>query len=50
MDGNTPVTMQLDAEGRATSISENDGGAGPYTSQYAYNANDQPTLVTLPGG
>ena len=41
--------MGLDAEGRVTAIGESYGGAGPYTSQYAYNQNDLPTLVTLPG-
>jgi len=50
VDGTTPVTMQLDAEGRVTAIGESYGGAGPYTSQYGYNADDLPTLVTLPGG
>jgi len=50
VDGTTPVTMQLDAEGRVTSIGESYGGAGPYTSQYAYNADDLPTTITLPGG
>jgi len=49
VDGSTPVTMQLDAEGRVTAIGESYGGAGPYTSQYAYNQDDLPTLVTLPG-
>jgi len=50
VDGSTPVTMQLDAEGRVTAIGENYGGAGPYTSQYGYNADDLPTTLTLPGG
>jgi len=50
VDGSTPVTMQLDAAVRVTSIGESYGGAGPYTSQYAYNADDLPTNVTLPGG
>jgi len=50
VDGSTPVTMQLDAEGRVTAIGESYGGAGPYTSQYGYNADDLPTTITLPGG
>jgi len=50
VDGSTPVTMQLDAEGRVTSISEGYGGAGPYTTNYTYNADDLPTTVSLPGG
>ncbi len=50
IDGVTPVTMQLDAEGRVTSIGEGYGGVGPYTAQYAYNADDLPTTVTLPNG
>jgi RHS repeat-associated protein len=50
VDGSTPVTMQLDPEGRVTSIGEGYGGAGPYTTRYAYNADDQPTSITLPNG
>jgi len=50
VDGSTPVTMQLDPEGRVTSIGEGYGGAGPYTTHYAYNADDQPTSITLPNG
>lgn len=50
VDGSTPVTMQLDAEGRVTSISEAYGGVGPYTTNYTYNADDQMTNTTLPNG
>ncbi len=39
-----------DPEGRITSISENAGGSGPYTSQYTYNANDLRQMSTYPGG
>jgi len=50
VDGSAPIMMQLDAEGRVTSISEGYGGAGPYTTAYTYNADDLPTTVSLPGG
>jgi len=49
-DGATSVTTGLDAAGRVTSVAEGAGGVGPYTSQFAYNANDLPTTVSLPGG
>jgi len=48
-DGLTSATAGYDPEGRVTSIGENAGGTGPYTSQFAYNANDLRTGVTLPG-
>ncbi len=50
VDGTTPVTSTLDAEGRTTSIAENMGNTGPYTSTYGYNANDLPRSITMPGG
>jgi len=50
MDGVTPVTTQLDAAGRATSISESAGGGGPYTSGFGYNANNEVVTMTMPGG
>ncbi len=49
VDGTTPVTSTLDAEGRTTAIAENMGGSGPYTSTYGYNQNDLPISLTLPG-
>ncbi len=49
MNGTTPVTSVLDPEGRTTSIAENMGGSGPYTSTYGYNQNDLVTSATMPG-
>ncbi len=49
VDGTTPVTRTLDAEGRTTAIAEGLGGSGPYTSTYGYNQNDLPISATLPG-
>jgi YD repeat-containing protein len=48
--GGAPVTTTLDAAGRATSISESVGSATPYTSTFAYNANDLPVTMTVPVG
>ncbi len=49
LNGTTPVTMVVDPEGRTTSIAENMGGTGPYTSTYGYNQNDLVTSATMPG-
>jgi len=49
-DGATNVTNGLDAAGRVTSVAESAGGAGPYTSQFGYNADSLPTTIGLPGG
>ncbi len=49
-DGSVPVTTQRDAEGRTTSIGESAQGTTPYTSTFGYNADDQPTTITVPGG
>ncbi len=49
-DGLTSAMAAYDPEGRITSISENAGGSGPYTSQYTYNANDLRQMSTYPGG
>jgi len=49
MNGTTPVTSVLDAEGRTTSIAENMGGTGPYTSTFGYNQNDLVTSAGMPG-
>jgi len=49
-DGQTGTTMAYDPEGRVTSIAENAGGVGPYTTQYSYNANDLPLTLTYPNG
>jgi len=49
-NGFTSATTGYDPEGRITAISENAGGAGPFKSQFAYNADDLPTGRTLPGG
>ncbi len=49
-DGTTSVTNDLDAAGRVTSVAEGAGGAGPYTSQFGYNADSLPTTIALPGG
>ena len=48
--GSTPLTTVLDPQGRATAISENAGGTGPYTPSFAYNSNDLPLTITIPGG
>ncbi len=50
LNGNTPVTSMLDPEGRTTSIAENMGGTGPYTTTFGYNGNDLVTSAGLPGG
>ncbi len=50
MNGSVPVTRALDAEGRLTSVAENAGGTGPYTSTIGYNQNDLVTGVNAPGG
>ncbi len=50
VDGTTPVTTTFDTEGRAVAITENMGGAGPYTGRLGYNMNDLPLTMTLPGG
>ncbi len=42
--------MGDDPAGRVTSIAENAGGAGPYTTRYGYNQDDLPTTLSLPGG
>jgi len=49
-NGFTSATTGYDPEGRITAISENAGGAGPFKSQFAYNADDLPTGRALPGG
>jgi len=50
LNGAVPVTSVLDPEGRTTSIAENLGGSGPYTTTFGYNSNDLVTGVALPGG
>jgi len=50
LNGAVPVTSVLDPEGRTTSIAENLGGTGPYTSTFGYNSNDLVTSATMPGG
>jgi len=47
-DGATNATMGYDPAGRVTSIAENAGGAGPYTTRYGYNQDDLPTTLTDP--
>ncbi len=47
-DGQTGTTMGYDPAGRVSSIAENAGGAGPYTTAYTYNANDLPLTLTYP--
>lgn len=49
-DGTTAATLGYDAEGRVTSVAEGAGGAGPYTTAYTYNPNDQPLTVAQPNG
>jgi len=49
-DGTTNVTNGLDAAGRITSVAEGAGGAGPYSSQFGYNADSLPSTIALPGG
>ena len=46
----TPLTTVLDPQGRATAIGETVGGTGPYTTSFAYNQNDLPLALTMPGG
>ncbi len=50
IDGNTPVTIALDPGGRATTISENVGGTGPYATTFSYNALGEVTTMAMPGG
>ncbi len=50
LNGAVPVTSVLDAEGRTTSIAENLGGTGPYTTTFGYNGNDLVTSAGQPGG
>ncbi len=50
LNGTTPVTSVLDPAGRTTSIAENMGGSGPYTSTFGYNNNDLVTSAGMPGG
>ncbi len=50
VDGVTPVTMLLDVEGRASSISESAGGVGPYATLFGYTSNSQVVTMTMPGG
>ncbi len=50
LNGAVPVTSVLDPEGRTTSIAENLGGTGPYTSTFGYNSNDLVTSAAMPGG
>jgi len=40
----------VDAAGRVTSITERAGGAGPYTSQFGYTADDLPQTRAYPNG
>jgi YD repeat-containing protein len=47
-DGQTATTLAYDSEVRVTSLAENAGGAGPYTTAYTYNANDLPLTLTYP--
>jgi len=49
-DGQTGTTMTYDAAGRVTALAENANGAGPYTTQYSYNANDLPQTLAYPNG
>ncbi len=49
-NGSVPVTTQHDAEDRTMAISESAQGTTAYTSTFGYNADDQPTTVTVPGG
>ena len=49
-NGSVPVTTQRDAASRTTSIGESAQGTTPYTSTFGYNADDQPTTITVPGG
>jgi YD repeat-containing protein len=48
--GGAPMTTTLDAAGRATSIGESVGGTTPYTSTFAYNANDLPVTMAVVSG
>jgi len=50
IDGNTPVTIALDPGGRATTISENAGGTGPYATTFGYNALNEVVTMAMPGG
>ena len=50
IDGQTPVTTTLDADGRATAIGENVAGTGPYTSTFGYDPNSNMVTATEPGG
>ncbi len=50
IDGNTPVTIALDPGGRATTISENAGGTGPYARTFGYNALNEVVTMAMPGG
>jgi len=50
VDGTTPVTTTLDAEGRAIALAEGLGGSGPYVGRMGYNLDDLPITMTLPGG
>jgi len=49
-DGQTGTTLAYDAAGRVSSIAENAGGAGPYTTAYTYNQNDLPLTLAYPTG
>ncbi len=49
-DGQTGTTLAYDPAGRVSSIAENAGGAGPYTTAYSYNANDLPLTLSDPNG
>jgi len=50
LNGRTPVTTALDAEGRATAIGKGVGGSTAYTTTVGYNQDDQPITTTLPNG
>ncbi len=50
LNGAAPITTTLDAEGRATAISEALNSKTPYMSLYGYNPNDLPITATLPNG
>src|SRR5439155_26262108 len=50
LNGVTPITNTLNAEGLVTATSESLGASKPYTNAFAYNANDLPLTTTLNSG
>jgi len=47
-DGLTGLTTGYDSAGRVASITENAGGAGPYTTAYTYTPDDLPKTLAYP--